>query len=64
MRSYGIITRLSILSPNTYILLPGLLGELVGIRTLQKSNSPPIGELPVVKSPFTIAGMHFRELTA
>jgi len=31
--------------------LPGLLGELVGMWPFEKSNPPPIGERPVVKSP-------------
>jgi len=50
---------LSMLTPTSP--LPGVIGEIVGIRLFEKLNSPPIGEQLVVKSPCSMAGMHFRK---
>jgi len=41
--------------------LLGIIGEIVGNRLFEKSNSPPIGERLVVKSPCSMAGMYFRK---
>ena len=50
---------LSMLSP-TYPL-PGVMGEMVGIWLFEKSNSPPMGEQLVVKSPCSMVVRYFRK---
>ena len=53
------VTQLSILFPTSPF--PGVIGEMMRIRLFENSNSLPMGERLVVKSPYSMATVHFRK---